>query len=67
MRFFLNVGLLEDRPYDDEPVMMDCINKMRDVLIDKGYEMEYQQFQSGHDFLSWGETLADGLISLIGK
>ncbi|MCM1991150.1 alpha/beta hydrolase-fold protein [Oceanirhabdus seepicola] len=67
VRFFLNVGLLEDRPYDDEPVMMDCINKMRDVLIDKGYEVDYQQFQSGHDFLFWGETLADGLISLIGK
>ena len=27
----------------------------------------YEGFQSGHDFLSWGEKLATGLIALIGK
>ncbi|MCM1989082.1 alpha/beta hydrolase-fold protein [Oceanirhabdus seepicola] len=67
VKFYLNVGVLEDRPYDIEPTMMDVINRMRDVLINKGYEVYYEQFQSGHDFLYWGETLGNGLISLIGK
>lgn len=67
LRFYLNVGYLEDRPYDDEPVMADYINKMRDTLLEKDYEVYYEQFGSGHDYLSWGETLANGLIALRGK
>lgn len=66
-KFYLNVGILEDRPYDDEPIMKDYIDKLRDVLIAKGYDVFYEGFQSGHDFLSWGEKLATGLIALIGK
>lgn len=64
IRFYLNAGLLEDAPYDDEPVMMEVINNMRDVLLSKGYDVKYENFQSGHDYLCWGETLATGLISL---
>lgn len=66
LKFYLNVGVLEDRPYDDEPVMMDSINRLRDVLSDKGYKVFYEQFQSGHDYLSWGDGLANGLIKLFG-
>ncbi|WP_034438883.1 alpha/beta hydrolase [Clostridium ihumii] len=66
-RFYLNVGFLEDRPYDDEPIMKDSIDRMRDVLITKGYDVFYEHSPSGHDFLSWGEKLATGLIALIGK
>lgn len=64
IRFYLNAGLLEEAPYDDEPVMMEVINNMRDVLLSKGYDVKYENFQSGHDYLCWGETLATGLISL---
>ena len=39
---------------------------MRDVLLAKGYEVHYQQFNSGHDYLNWRGTLADGLIALVG-
>jgi len=39
---------------------------MRDVLLAKGYEVRYQQFNSGHDYLNWRGTLADGLIALVG-
>jgi enterochelin esterase family protein len=39
---------------------------MRDVLLAKGYEVHYQQFAGGHDYLSWRGTFADGLIDLIG-
>ena len=40
---------------------------MRDVLLAKGYEVHNQEFQGGHDYLSWRGTLADGLIVLMGS
>ncbi|MBL4936846.1 hypothetical protein JK636_13880 [Clostridium sp. YIM B02515] len=67
LKFYLNVGIFEDKPYDDEPVMKDAIDNMYKVLLEKGYNVKYESFQSGHDYLSWGETLANGLIELIGK
>ena len=67
LKFYLNVGFFEGRPYDDEPVMMDSIDNMKNVLLSIGYEVSYEHFQSGHDYLSWGETLANGLIALTGK
>lgn len=66
IKFYLNAGILEDAPYDTEPIMMKVINNMRDVLIEKGYEISYENFPSGHDYLSCGETLGTGLIELIG-
>ncbi len=66
IKFYLNAGLLEDHPYDDEPIMMEVINNMRDVLSNKGYSVAYENFPSGHDYLGWGETLATGLVALIG-
>jgi enterochelin esterase-like enzyme len=40
--------------------------KLKDVLISKGYTVDFEYFNSGHDYLSWGETLANSLISLVG-
>lgn len=40
---------------------------MRDVLLAKGYEVHFQEFIGGHDYLSWRGTLADGLIILMGS
>ncbi|WP_454054315.1 hypothetical protein [Clostridium sp. Marseille-Q7071] len=39
---------------------------MRDVLLNKGYSIAYENFPLGHDYLGWGETVATGLIALIG-
>jgi enterochelin esterase-like enzyme len=38
---------------------------LRDVLLAKGYEVHYQEFAGGHDYLSWRGTLADGLFLLM--
>lgn len=61
LKFYLNVGILETKDR-----MIDTNIKLRDVLIEKGYAVDFEYFNSGHDYLSWGETLANGLISLIG-
>jgi enterochelin esterase-like enzyme len=47
--------------------VLETSRHMRDVLLAKGYEVHYQQFVGGHDYLSWRGTLADGLIALIGR
>jgi enterochelin esterase family protein len=41
--------------------------QLRDVLLAKGYEVHYQEFDGGHDGLSWRATVADGLIQLMGN
>lgn len=46
--------------------IIDTNINLRDALIAKGYHVDFQWFNGGHDYLSWGETLAHGLISLIG-
>lgn len=61
LKFYLNVGILEEKDN------MIGVNKiLRDVLETKEYDVEYEEFKGGHDYLCWGETLANGLISLIG-
>jgi enterochelin esterase family protein len=52
---------MEYPPYSS---MMDVNKRMRDVLIEKKCMVRYEEFKSGHDYLSWGETLANGLIAL---
>jgi enterochelin esterase family protein len=40
---------------------------MRDVLRAKGYEVQYQEFSTGHNALNWQGTLATGLLALLGR
>lgn len=61
VKFYLNVGVLEAKA-----VMIDTNINLKELLISKGYDVHFEQFKSGHDYLCWGETLANGLISLIG-
>jgi len=61
LKVYLNVGVLEDKE-----TMLDTHIIFKDILTEKGYKVEFEYFNSGHDFLCWGETLANGLISLIG-
>lgn len=61
LKFYIEVGTLEG------PLMMKGSKDMRDVLLSKGCSVEYLEFQGGHDYLSWKETLAKGLIFLISE
>lgn len=61
LKFYLNIGVFEW-----EHMIKTNLN-LRDALLSKGYSVDFQWFNSSHDYLSWGGTLADGLISLMGK
>ena len=40
-------------------------NVVRDVLQAKGYPVQLQEINGGHDFFNWQAGLADGLTSLL--
>jgi enterochelin esterase family protein len=60
LRFYLEVGSFEGRQV---PANL----HMRDVLLAKGYDVDYRNFPGGHDYFWWRETIAEGLISLLGR
>lgn len=62
--FYLEVGLLERATTVDQVV----VNRhLRDVLCAKGYDVHYAEYNGGHDYLTWRESVADGLLALMGR
>jgi enterochelin esterase family protein len=67
LRLYLDAGTFE-APRGPEVVRILVHSRhLRDVLLAKGYEVQYQQFAGGHDAISWRGTLSDGLIYLLGR
>lgn len=67
LRFYMDAGAFEFDSNGTGGGILETSRDMRDVLLAKGYEVHYQQFVGGHDYLSWRGTFADGLIDLIGN
>ncbi len=66
LRFYLDAGSAEFNATGGADSILFCTRTLRDVLRAKGYEVHFQEFAGGHDYLSWRGTLADGLIALMG-
>jgi enterochelin esterase-like enzyme len=66
IRFHMDAGTFEVDQAGTGGNVLETSRHMRDVLLAKGYDVHYQQFTGGHDYLSWRGTMADGLIALIG-
>ncbi len=66
LRFSLDVGSLETMQFELFPSLLHANLHMRDVLVAKGYDVTFREFPGGHDYLWWRETIADGLITLLG-
>jgi len=66
VRFYLDAGSAEFNATGGADSILFCTRTLRDVLRAKGYEVHFQEFAGGHDYLSWRGTLADGLIALMG-
>jgi len=66
LRFYLDAGSAEFDASARENSILSSTRTLRDVLRAKGYEVHFQEFAGGHDYLGWRGTLADGLIALMG-
>jgi enterochelin esterase-like enzyme len=60
IRFYLEVGR-----FDQNGFSLGTNRELRDVLQLKGYAVTYKEFDSGHDYIWWRGSLADGLIALL--
>ncbi len=67
LRFYLDAGSAEFNATGGAESILFCTLTLRDVLRAKGYEVHFQEFEGGHDYLSWRGTLADGLIARLGN
>ena len=68
LHFYLEAGLMEDRPPRPEgPSLLASNRHLRTVLQAKGYAVEYREFNGGHSILNWRGSLADGLLALFGR
>ena len=65
LRFYLDAGSAEFNATGGPDAILFCTLTLRDVLRAKGYQVYFQEFEGGHDYLSWRGTLADGLIALL--
>jgi len=65
LRFYLEAGSTEFNATGGADAILACTRTLRDVLRAKGYEVHFQEFAGGHDYLSWRGTLADGLMALM--
>jgi enterochelin esterase family protein len=68
IRFHLSAGLLEGglSPRNIRSNMLSINCHLRDVLEAKGYEVVYQEFPGGHDFIGWRGVLPGALQYLLG-
>ena len=67
LRIYMDAGLLEGNYVIPGGMTLLAANRhMRDVLSLKGYRVTYREFNGGHEYQSWRETLVDGLVALLG-
>lgn len=61
IRFALDIGSLETASLDYDP--MTAHRNFRDVLLKKGYSVDYQEYVGGHDMVCWRGTIIERLLS----
>jgi enterochelin esterase-like enzyme len=65
VRFYLEAGLQErGQTPGHGPSILVANRHLRTILRSRGYEVEYVEFNGGHDRACWRGSLADGLIAL---
>ncbi|OUR72487.1 hypothetical protein A9Q78_06740 [Methylophaga sp. 41_12_T18] len=66
VRFFLSAGLFESF-YNGKVSILETNRHLQHMLTAKGYDSEYKEYASGHDYYVWQDVIADGLIHLFGE
>ncbi len=65
LRFWMAAGTFETDPTGSGGAILETTRHLRDVLLAKGYPVQYVQFPGGHDALSWRGLLPEALMALI--
>lgn len=58
-KYFFDIGILEEKE-----TMIELNHKMANICREKESSVKLIVFKGGHDYLTWGETLAEGLLFL---
>lgn len=68
IHFHLDCGLMEiSRAETGAPSILESNRHLRDVLLEKGYKVHYQEFYGGHEYINWRGQIAAGLMALLGS
>jgi enterochelin esterase family protein len=47
--------------------LLDTNRRMRDLMLDQGYDLAYHEYEGGHNYTCWGNDLHRGLKALWGE
>jgi enterochelin esterase family protein len=59
LRIWMDVGRYE--------WLLDCNRRMHDLLVERGYEVRYQEYNTGHNYPAWRDRLPEALLWLLGR
>jgi enterochelin esterase family protein len=46
--------------------LLDCNRRMHGLLVEKGYDVVYHEYNGGHNYPSWRDSVGEGLEALFG-
>ena len=58
LRIWMNAGRYE--------WLLDCNRRMHELLVEKGYDVVYGEYNGGHNYSSWRDSVGEGLEALFG-
>jgi enterochelin esterase family protein len=50
----------------DLPGLLESNQRMKDMLIQKGYPLAYREYNAGHNYAAWRDEIWRGLEALYG-
>jgi len=66
LEFYLDAGKLETAvPPGGGVSILTSVRHFRDVLEARDYRVNYFEFEGGHDYVCWTDTLARGILALL--
>ena len=66
LRFYMEAGAFEVDLQGSGGNILETSRDLRNVLLAKGYIVDYREFAGDHDYINWRGTFADALMSLFG-
>lgn len=67
LRFYLEAGLFELDLTGKGGSALLPNRHLRDVLLAKGYDVQYREFPGGHESVNWGESFPQALQAVFGS